>query len=333
MAFLFVVFHTENFFSEQKHRLISLYIMKDIRSLLLVLLSAGLISTWIYHFYDKTMYSRQSTLVNIKDSFAVAESVRDSLQKIYSLTISNLDIRLDSTKSNVDSLKDQLNTKLSEIYKLRNEIGNILKNRGASKADLNLAGKKIGELQQKVDELHNQNTDMEEEKKRLTGMLEQLNNDMKGLEQNVKRLDEENKTLTEKINMASGFVASEIKFTPVTLKNSKELETSDAKKTNKFIISFNVQNNISENNNAEVIIIVTQPDGQVLQNSVWDAGSFETHNEGRKNYTVKMRFEYQKGEPKHLLFTLDADSYQKGNYTLQIYHNGILIGKAVKTLS
>src|SRR4030095_15419953 len=128
------------------------------------------------------------------------------------------------------------------------------------------------------------------------------------------------------------FVASEIKFIPVTLKNSKEQETTEAKKINKFVISFNVQNNISENNYSEVIIVVTQPDGQVLQNSVWDAGSFEARNEGRKNYTMKMRFEYEKGDSKHLLFTLNAEEYQKGNYTLQIYHNGILIGKSTKTL-
>ena len=307
--------------------------MKDIKSVLLILLSAGLISTWVYHLYDKTIYSKRHTEVYIKDSTAVADAVRDSLQKIYSLTINNLDIRLDSTKGNADSLKNQLNTKLGEIYKLRNDIGDILKNRSATKADLNIAREKIGELQQKMDELRNQNNDMEEEKKRLTGVLDQLSTDMKGLEQNVKRLDEENKTLTEKINLASVFVASEIKLTPVTVKNSKEQETSDAKKTSKFIISFTVQNNISENANAEVVIIVTQPNGQVLQNSVWDAGSFDTRNEGRKNYSLKMKFEYQKGEPKHLLFSLNADSYQKGNYTLQIYHNGILIGKTIKTLS
>lgn len=307
--------------------------MKDIRSVLLILLSLGLISTWVYHLYDKTIYSKRRTEVYIKDSIAVADAVRDSLQKNYSLTIDNLDIRLDSTRSNADSLKGQLDTKLGEIYKLRNDITGILKNRSATKADLHIAGQKIGELQQKVDELRNQNTDMEQEKKRLSGVLEQLNNDMKGLEQNMKRLGEENKALTEKINLASVFVASEVKLTPVMVKDLKEQETSQAKKTNKFVISFTVQNNISENNDAEVVIVVTQPNGQVLQNSVWDAGSFDTRNEGRKNYSMKMRFEYEKGEPKHLLFSLNADNYQKGNYTLQIYHNGILIGKAVKTLS
>jgi len=307
--------------------------MRDIKSVLLVLLSVGLISTWVYHLYDKTIYSNRRTEVYIKDSTAVADAIRDSLQKIYSLTITNLDVRLDSTKTNADSLKGQLDTKLDEIYKLRNDIGSILKNRNATRADLSNAREMIGELQQRVDELKNQNTSMEEEKKRLTDVLDQLNNDMKGLEQNIKRLGDENKTLTEKINVASIFVASEVKLTPVTVKDQREQETNQAKKTTKFVISFNVQNNISESNEAEVVIVITKPDGQVLQNSVWDAGSFETRNEGRKNYTLKMKFDYQKGEPKHLLFSLNADKYEKGNYNLQIYHNGVMIGKTTKTLS
>jgi len=306
--------------------------MRDIKTLLILLLSGGLVTTWVYHLYDKTMYSKRRTEIYIKDSIAVADAVRDSLQKIYSYTISDLDSKLESTASNADSLKGQLDTKLEEIYKLRNDIGVILKNRNASQADLSKARNLIEELQKKVDALREQNTDMEAERKRLTGVMEQLNDDMKGLEQNAKRLNEENKKLIEKINIASVFVASEINLTPVTVKNSRETETNEAKRTSKFVISFTVQNNISETDNSEVVIIVTQPDGQVLQNSVWDGGTFETRNEGKKTYSLKFKFEYQKGEAKHLVFSLNADSYDKGNYKLQIYHNGILIGSSIKTL-
>lgn len=306
--------------------------MKDIKSLLLVLLSVGMVGTWVYHLYDKTLYSKQRTEPYIKDSAAAADVIRDSLQKIYSTTINNMDTRLNETKINADSLKTQLDTKLGEIYKLRNEIGSILKNRGATKADMTLARQKIVELQQKVDEFRNQNSDIEEEKKRLNGVLEQLTVDMKGLEQNIKRLGEENKSLTEKVNLASLFVASELRLSAVAVKNLKEEEISQAKKISKLIVSFSVQNNINEYNNAEVIVIVTQPDGQVLQNDIWESGSFDTRNKGKKNYTMKMRFEYHKGESRHLIFSLNADSYQKGNYTMQVYHNGTLIGQVVKTL-
>jgi len=307
--------------------------MKDTRNVLMLLLSIGLVGTWVFHLYDKSLYSKQSEKIFIKDSAAVAEGVRDSLQKIYSSTISTLDTRLDSTKGNADSLQGQLNVKLLEINKLRKDIGDILKNRGATKADMDLARTKIDELKEKVDELRGENSDMEEEKKRLNGILEQLTGEMQGLQQNVKKLGDENKNLTEKINLASIFVASEIQLHAVGVKNSKELETTVAKKTSKFVLSFTVQNNINEYPSADVYVVIVKPDGEVMQNSVWDAGEFDTRNEGKKKYTVKMHFVYSKGDAKHLVFTLTPDEFESGNYTMQLYHNGAMIGQTVKTLS
>ena len=75
-----------------------------------------------------------------------------------------------------------------------------------------------------------------------------------------------------------------------------------------------------------------QPDGRVLKNSEWDSGSFNTPD-GKKIYSYKLSFNYAKGEQKQLLFSLKADKYQKGNYTMQVYYNGIMIGRVSKTLS
>ena len=306
--------------------------MKDIRSSLLVMLSVGLIGTWIYHLYDKTQYSQQRHEIYIKDSAAVADGIRDSLQKIYSATITGLDTQLSATKTNADSLKTKLEGKLTEIYKLRNDITSILKNRNATKADLETARQMINELQQKVNDLKDQNSSMEEEKIRLTGILDQLNEDMKGMEQNIKRLGDENRVLTEKINLASVFVASDLRFYAVTLKNQKEIETNQAKKATKFILSFTVQNHFTENNAADMFIVVAQPDGQTLKFSVWESGVFDTRNEGKKDYTLKIHFGYEKGESKNLLYSLNADTYEKGTYTMQVYHNGIRIGQTTTLL-
>lgn len=310
--------------------------MKDIKSLLLVLLSVGLISTWVYHLYDKTVYSKRKTEVYIKDSIAVAEGIRDSLQKIYSSTINNLDTRLDATRSSADSLKFQLGTKLNEIYKLKGEIDGILKNKGATKADLSLAREKIAELQQMVDELKGQKDSMEAEKQQLNDVMSQLSGQINGLQQTMKRLDDENKNLTEKVNLASVFVASEIKLLPVTVKNDKEQETSVAKKTTKLIVSFAVQNNVNEYKNADVYVIVTQPNGKILKNDdVWEASAMMNlaNNAGKTSFTRKVRFEYLKGEAKQLIFSLNADEYEKGNYTMLVYHNGYMIGQTTKTLN
>ena len=306
--------------------------MKDSKSLLLVLMSVGLVGTWIYHLYDKTTYSHRRTEVYIKDSVAVAEGIRDSLNKMYSSAISDLGVRLDSTKGSVDSLQSQLSAKVGQINKLRREIGKILNKKGVTKEELAIARQKIAELQQKVDELRSENLSIEEEKKRLNKQMEELTGEISGLQQNMKKLDDENKALTEKINLASAFVASEIRLSPVAVKNSKEEETLLARKASKWIVSFTVQNNICDYSNAEVFIVVTQPDGQVLKNDVWESGTMETRDEGRKNYTQKLRFEYLKGETKQLLFSINSDDYQKGNYVMQLYHNGSMIGKTTKTL-
>jgi len=298
------------------------------------MLSVGLVGTWVYHLYDKTQYSKKRTEVFIKDSIAVAEAVRDSLQKIYTSTINELDTRLDSTRTNADSLTFQLNTKLDEIFKLKREIDYILKNRGSTKSDMKLAKEKIGELQGLIEELKGQKEMMEEEKKQLSSIMTQLSGEVSGLQQTMTKLDAENKVLKEKVNLASVFVASELKLIPVTTKNNKEQEINSANKAEKLIVSFTIQNNVNSYDNAEVYVIITQPDGSIFKPDIWESSSsLETYKGEKKGYTRKIKFEYEKGEPKSLIFSLNPDGFQKGSYSLQLYHNGYLIGKTTKTLN
>lgn len=307
--------------------------MSDTKSILLVLLSFGLIGTWIYHLYDKTKYSNQKTAIFIKDSIAVAEGVQDSLHKLYSFTIHNLDAQLDSTKNNAGQLKGELTNKLSEVYRLKTEISTILKKNDVRKEDIELARKKAGELQRLVQELNSKNNTIEEEKKQISAVLDNVNIQMKSMEGNVQVLTKENKELNEKIVLASTFNASDITLTPVTLRNDKERETSSANKVSKLVVSFSVQNNISDEPVSDVYVIITQPDGKVLKTDVWDAFSIDTRRDGKKSYTRKVRFDYEKGENKKLIFSLNADDYMKGSYKLQVYHNGYMIGQTNKSLN
>ncbi len=307
--------------------------MKDIKNLLIVLLSTGLVGTWVYHLYDKTMYSNKRTEIYIKDSIAVAQGVQDSLQKLYAVTIAELDSKLDSTQTNADSLKLQLDGKLNEIYKLRTEINSILKNKGATKSDMLMAQQKIKELQELVKNLQVEKQGMEEERKRLSDIMTQLSGEVNNLQESMKKLDSENKVLSEKVQLASVFVASEIKLTPVAVKNGKEQENNAAKKVSKLVVSFAVQNNVNQYNSAYVYVVITQPDGKIIRNDdAWEAAYMDLHNGQKINYTRNIRFEYQKGEVKRLLFSVDPESFQKGNYTLQLYHNGYMIGQVSKTL-
>ncbi len=298
------------------------------------MLSLGLVGTWVYHLYDKTQYSQRRTEVYIKDSIAVAQGVQDSLQKLYAHTINNLEAGLDSTKSTAGLLQGELSTKLAEINRLRTEIAAILKRNNFKKEDLDLARKKTAELQQLVAELQNKNTSIEEEKKQITAVLDKVNVQVKDLEGNVQKLGQENKVLTEKVNLASAFIASGLKLSAVMVKNNKEQETNQVKKTSKLVLSFTVQNNVTDYENADIFVVITRPDGFILKNEdVWEATTINLQNGNRINFTRRVRFEYHKGDAKQLLFTLNAEEYLKGTYTLQVYHNGYMIGQTMKTLN
>jgi hypothetical protein len=308
--------------------------MTDNKSLLLALLAGGLIITWVYHIYDKSQYSNHTREVFVKDSTAVAEAVSDSLRKYYFRTLDQLGVEKLQIDSSNNLLKGELGVKITEINNLRLEIGSILKRRNLTQADLAEAKTKIDDLQQKIDDLKTENTSLTDERTKLNGILAQLNGEMNSLQQNMQKVSAENKELNQKINDASIFIASEIKFAAVNIRqDEKEIETNQQKKANKFVTSFTVQNNILDLQNAEVVVVVTDPSGKSLNTEVWDAGSFETKTEGRKIYTRKVRFEYNKGEPKHLIFTLEPDNFEKGTYKLSLYHNGIRIGESSWKLS
>ena len=308
--------------------------MKDNKTLLLVLLSAGMIVTWIYHLYDKSRYSNQTREVFVKDSTAVAQAVSDSLRNYYSRTLDTLgDEKLQIDSAN-NMLKGELGQRVNEINRLRKEIGDILKRKNLNQSDLDEAKTKIAELQQRMEDMKTENTSLADERKKLNGILAQLNGEMSSLQQNMQKVSAENAALVQKINDASVFIASEIKFAAVDVRqDEKEIETSQQKKANKFVTSFTVQNNIADFQTAELVIVVSDPSGKPINNEVWDVGSFETKTEGTKVYTRKMRFEYNKGEAKHLIFTLEPNTFEKGIYRFSLYHNGVRIGESSWKLS
>lgn len=316
-------------------------------SLILFLMSFIILCTWGYNVYYKGKEDKRKTAIAIDDSAtiskatkAIANATRDSLQKVYAATVKQLDSKLDSTWNYADSLKGPLDVKLNEFFKLRNEISTILKDK-TSNANLGIARQKINELQKKVEELVGRNKDVEQENKRLYAMLKQLSantNSKEPDQQNIRPVVFENKPAAESTansntsNTSGLFIASELRLAALTETDNKEIETSQAMQTDKLVGSFTVKNDNSQNNNAEVMIVVLQPDGKVLQKSSWESGTFSTH-EGKKIYSCKMRFDYNKGEVKRLNFSLSGDKYMKGNYVMQVYHNGLLIGKLSKTLS
>ena len=304
--------------------------MRDSKNLLLLLVSVGLLGTWIYHLYDKSRYGNHLGQVLVKDTMATQEAIRDSLQKLFA----EKTLQLDTTKSVTDSLRGSLDSTMSKIFGLRRQISDILKNRNATNTDLKRARALIAEYQEQIEEMKAQNTDLEAERTRLNGVLTQLNDEMKGLQDNVEKITRQNKELTETISEASTFIASDMRLSIVTTKSgNKETEVTSARKADKLIFSFTLQNNIASTASYDVYVVILQPDNKVLQTDVWGTNHFDSKTEGTKAYTTKVHFEYNKGERKNVIYTIQPDNFLSGTYTMQVYQNGVSLGETTKQLN
>ena len=299
-------------------------------SLLLVVVSFVLIWTWGYNFYKKGEAKPVAQLVS--DSAAIANKVSDSLQKEYAATLKDLDLQLDSTLTNSDSLSNQLDAKLAEFYRLRSEIATILKNRNTNN-DFAAARQKIGELKTKVDDLKDKNQVVDKENNKLYDVLNDIVRTEKQPDGNLNPGTIVKTSNTEKPELVfSAFTAFDLRLAAINNADDKEMETNAAEKTDKFTGAFTVTNFNSQLTNAEMMVVVVKPDGKVLKGSGWDSGTFNTPD-GKKIYSYKFNFTYARGEAKRLAFSLKGSTLTKGNYIMEVYHNGLMIGKIIKTLS
>ena len=321
--------------------------MKESKSPLLILLSvlllisAGLLVSTIYYYYYKMPDQTPVAMQVLKDSAAAAEITGDTAIKVYASKIKELDSSIDSTWKNTDSIKSNLDIRLSEFYKLRDEVVTVLKSRG-SNADLEKARQKIEALQNRIDALHYTNIDVERENKRLLALISQLKEN-KGKANFEYPSNEviDNKAFVKPVtntNPASSalgkevFSLNDLCLSAFKMNNAQEQETTSADETEKLTATFKVNSKNLQNANSEVMIVVLQPDGKVVQNSSWDGGSFQTP-EGKRIYSGKLRIDNSKGDVQQMHFTFTPDKYMPGNYVLRIYHKGQVVGELVKKLS
>ena len=120
-------------------------------SLLLVLVSFVLIWTWGYNYYAKPIQKQAVNGNSCNPAGTIATSKGFFAKSVYCYLI-QMDMQLDSTLNNSDSLNTELDIKLTEFYRLRNEIAAILKSQAESN-NLSVAKRKIDELQAKVDDI------------------------------------------------------------------------------------------------------------------------------------------------------------------------------------
>jgi predicted nucleic acid-binding Zn-ribbon protein len=296
---------------------------KDYRGLIIALLAIGLLGTWAYLLWsnnkaEQTHVTDQATIAKVTDEKSeIQQNFDDALT------------RLDSVSGLNNQLEGQLTERSSEISRLKTEIRGILNKKNATAAELSRAKQLIGDLNTKI-------AGLEQEVTRLTGENAQLNTDLTAEKGKTNQLSSDlsstttaKEALEKKVEVASTLNASNISITPVDeKKGGKEKVTSTAKRVDKLTIAFDVDNRIAQSGTTDVYVRVTTPDGKAVNN-----GMFTTREDGDKSYAFKMPIRYESGKKSHIEYPWKQDDdFQRGNYKIEVYHNGFKIGESTREL-
>jgi len=297
------------------------------KNIIIGLLAVALLGSWAYFLMkinksDKEIASKTEEGVHYM-------SQRDSLESLYNFTLDKYD---SVTVANND-LEGKLSTRQTEISKLKGEIGSILKKKNLTQAELNTAKEKIAQLNDQINNLEAEVERLTGENQQLTSANTQLTTEKQTLETNLATTQTEKQALEKTVDVASTFSASNINITPVNEKNSgKEKETTRAKRVDKLVVSFDVENRIANSGPADMYIIVTAPDGKVISTETTGGGTFTTRENGDKTFTSKLPINYVQGTRQNVQLPLTQEKFQKGDYKIEVFHNGFKIGEGVRSL-
>jgi hypothetical protein len=297
------------------------------KNLLIGLLAAGLLGTWGYLLWNKNKVSGELQQANIeKTSF---ETEKNSIKDMYDQATS----RLDSITGANNNLQGEKTALQKNIEAKQSEIRKILNDKNATASQLATARKLIAELNNQIGTLQEENARLTGENQQLTANNTQLSTEKVVLEQNLQTSKTEKDELAQTVDVGSTFSAMNIQITPVNeRKNGKEKVTTTAKRVDKLVISFDVENRIAKSGPADMYIMVTAPNGQAISDAAAGGGTLTTRTDGDKAFTAKVPVDYTQGTRKPVQFPIRQSDFQRGDYKIEIYHNGFKIGEGVRTL-
>jgi len=297
------------------------------KSIVIGVLAAALLGTWGYWLYKNNQSATEITSHQTKETAYM--SARDSVQLLYNDALS----RLDSITGTNNNLQGQLVDRNSEISKMKSEINSILRKKNATAAELARAKQLINELNSKIESLEADNARLTGDNQQLTSANTQLTTEKTTLEQNLQTTTAEKDELASTVDVASTFSASNFKITPINEKrNGKEKTTTTAKRVDKLVLTFDVENRVAKSGPADMYVIVTAPDGHVISDASMNSGSFTTRTEGDRQFTSMANIDYQQGTRKAVTIPIRQKDFQTGDYKIEVYQNGFKIGEGVRAL-
>ncbi len=300
---------------------------KNFKNLIIAILAIALVGTGIGLVVNKN--KSNDTIQQQQTQIATVTDQKSDIQKSFDASLA----RLDSMSTLNTNLQGKLTSDNKEIADRKKEIRSILNKKNATAAELNRAKTLIASLNDKITGMEQQIAQLTQDNQSLTQDKATLTQEKEQLNQNLTTTTATKDSLAQKVDIASTLDASNISITPIDVRHSgKEKVTTKAKRVDKLVISFDVNNRIAQSGPTDVFVCVIGPDGKPISNQALNSGTFTTREEGQKEFTAKLPVTFETAKKKNVQFSFAPGNFQQGSYKIEIYQNGFLIGEGTREL-
>lgn len=244
----------------------------------------------------------------------VQAELEEMLKKYEDLETDNqeLSAELAAEKAKIEELIKKAKGKDWSIYQLKKETETLRKI---------MKGYVV-----QIDSLNQLNNKLTDENKTVKS---QLSNEQK----KAQELTEKNEDLNTLVTVASHLKTLGLKSYGVKVKNDNTGKEMDrAKKVDKIRTSFTVQKNtITKPGKKWIYVRILTPDGRVLSEKTDDSNKFD-FNGVRGLYSSKKEIDYKNEDMQVTIDWVKIDEFPVGEYNVEVYADGVDIGKTKFTL-
>jgi hypothetical protein len=301
---------------------------KDSRNLVIGLLAVALCVTIGYGVVHSN--TQQQTIQTQQTQVASVVNDKGKLQNEFDNSL----VRLDSLKGFNHKVQGMLSDRQNDVARYKVQIRRILKKEKLTAAEAKQAQTLIAQMNDKISNMEQDVARLTQSNQGLTQDNQLLTTDKTTLTADLQTTTTEKEGLAKKVDIASTLNASNIQIVGVQeKKNGQEKVTDKAKKVNELKLSFDVANRITQNGQTELYVCITDPNGKPVIDSAKGSGSFTSREDGDKLFTAKVPVEFESGKMIPVQFMWKQnDGFERGQYKIEIYHNGYKIGEGTRDL-
>lgn len=247
--------------------------------------------------------------------------------------------QLDQAYNDLDSMSNELDTRILKIAQLGGEIDTLLqiktKLEEEKKAFRKKAYKQINELQGKVQGYKELLLAQDEEIERLKILNDSLmveNTELKveanSLNESIKDLNQSKAKLEEKVATASKLKVEHVSILAVSSSGKERPSPFKNRHIDHLKIDFEIlENRVAPIEGKGILVKITGPDGNVIFDVASGSGTFVF--EGRESfYTVKKDILFDRNSQALTFLYNKGSDYDLGKYTIEIFTDDYKMGSA-----